>query len=312
MIYTPAEDLRVSSPPDATDGIDLASFLYYLYRRRNVTIIASVVALTLAGTASFFLPKKYTASASIVIEPPAGNDPRGATAVSPIYLESLKTYEHFASSDSLFQRALGHLQLRSKYAGIPIESLKRQVLKVSKLKETKILEISVTLGDRIKAQQFTQYLAEQTVAMNRSLEAAAVRDLSDEAGVLVQAARTRLENARRARESYIAREPVAGLEAELTGITDLKSRVDRDLLDAHVELAAYQARSESQSPDKSQPAEAGSFRGEIAAVRAEIGALERQSQDLASKISADTARLEQRKHERETLDKEAQVAQSAV
>lgn len=310
MIYTPAKEVRVGSSPDVTGSVDLASFLHYLYRRRNVMIIACVVALTLAGTVSFFLPKKYTATSSILIEPPAGNDPRGATAVSPVYLESLKTYEHFATSDSLFQGALEHLQLRRMYARTPIEALKRQVLKVSKPKETKILEISATMTDPMKAQQFAQYIAEQTVAMNRSLESAAVRDLSGEAEVLVRAARTRLDNARRARESYIAHEPIASLEAELAGLTELKSRVDRDLLDSHLELAAYQARSDSKPPDKSQPTEGGSFRGEIAALKAEISTLERHSQELASKINAETARLEERKHERESLDKEAQTAQS--
>ena len=48
---------------------------------------------------------QYTATARIVIDPPAGTDLRAAMAVSPIYLESLRTYEQFASSDSLFQKA---------------------------------------------------------------------------------------------------------------------------------------------------------------------------------------------------------------
>ena len=36
-----------------------------------------------------------------------------AMAVSPIYLESLKTYEHFADSDSLFQKAVEQVRLRA-------------------------------------------------------------------------------------------------------------------------------------------------------------------------------------------------------
>jgi len=63
-----------------------------------------VVALLLTAAITFFLPKRYTATASILIDPPAGSDPRTTTAVSPIYLESLKSYEHFAASDTVFQK----------------------------------------------------------------------------------------------------------------------------------------------------------------------------------------------------------------
>src|SRR5581483_10500946 len=267
--------LSIRSQSDSSDSVELAAFSRYLYRRRNVTIIASVIGIALAATITVFLPKKYTATASILIESPAGNDPRGATAVSPVYLESLKTYEHFASSDSLFQQALGHLGLRNGNPGVPIEALKRQVLKVLKPRDTKILEISATLGNPVKAQQFAQYIAERAVAMNRSLETTSNRELGGEAQLLVQAARTRLETAKQVRDTYAAHEPIAGLQAELAGATDLKSRVDRDLVDAHVELAAYQARSQPKSPEKVQTADAP-LRDEIAAVQAEIGSLERQ------------------------------------
>ena len=46
---------------------------------------------------AFCFPKRYTATATILIDPPAGGDPRIATAVSTVYLESLKTYELLAT-----------------------------------------------------------------------------------------------------------------------------------------------------------------------------------------------------------------------
>jgi len=75
-------------------------------------------------------------------------------AVSPIYLESLKTYERFADSDSLFQKAVERFALE----GQPIESLKRSVLKVDKLRDTRALQISVTLPDPKTAQAVAQFL----------------------------------------------------------------------------------------------------------------------------------------------------------
>src|SRR5258707_14589912 len=97
------------------DSFDALDFAWYLQRhwRKAALCCATAMALALAG--SFALPTRYTATATVVIQP-AGMDPRGATAVSPVYLESLKTYELMASSDSLFLDAIDHLKLRERYA----------------------------------------------------------------------------------------------------------------------------------------------------------------------------------------------------
>ena len=117
--------------------IDLIQLMGYLRKRWLVVVISTLTAsiLTLAG--SLVRSKRYTATASILIEAPAGNDPRGATAVSAIYLESLKTYEHFAESNTLFGQALNHLNLRDYQAAQSLEGLKKRVLRVSKLRDTK-------------------------------------------------------------------------------------------------------------------------------------------------------------------------------
>lgn len=310
MIYTREEKEVRSVAADALDSVDIAAFSRYLYQRRKLVISASLVALVLTGLGSFLTPRKYTATASILIEPPAGNDPRGAMAVSPVYLESLKTYEHFASSDTLFRQALTHLHLREAYSGVPIENLKSRMLKVTKPKDQKILEISATLPDGTKAQQFAQYIAEQTVSMNRSLESDSTRDLTSDATKLVDAGWNRLKNAREARDAFLARQPVAILEAQLANTTDLKSRIDRNLTDAEVEMAAILARVNSQHSDKSVPARESVTQDDLAAIRAEVSALRQQSQNLAETVSTYSGLLEKRKQAREILDKEVLAAQA--
>ena len=96
-------------------------FLRYLAGRWKLPAAALLVALAGSLFVSLLLPKQYTATASLVIELPAGSDPRAAAAVSPIYLESLKTFEHFALSDEVFAQAADHFGLRVK-GGRPIES----------------------------------------------------------------------------------------------------------------------------------------------------------------------------------------------
>src|ERR1700683_787582 len=114
------------------NGSDGLEFARYLWRRRALVAITAATALAMAGAASLLLPARYTATASILIEPPGGNDPRSATAVSTVYLESLKTYERMASSDTLFEHALDDLCIRQRYPGVSTETLKRRILEVSK------------------------------------------------------------------------------------------------------------------------------------------------------------------------------------
>jgi uncharacterized protein involved in exopolysaccharide biosynthesis len=293
---------------DAADPVDFAGFTRYLYRRRNFMIVASTVAVALAGIGSFFMTARYTATASILIEPPAGNDPRGAMAISTVYLESLKSYEHFASSDSLFRQALTQLGLRDVYSGVSIEGLKRQVLKVKKPKDEKILEISATLPDRTKAQKLAQYIAEQTIAMNRSLERDSINDIGRGAADLVQATQSRLEEARTAKQAFLDKQPTSPLEADLAGTTDLKTRADRNLADAEVELAATLARLAAQPGDKSSNAMV--TKDDVAAIQAQVSALRQQSHTLGQHMAEISALLEKRRQQREILDKELQAAQA--
>jgi capsular polysaccharide biosynthesis protein len=128
-----------------------------------------LTAVVLATSVSLILTRQYTATARILIEPPAEADLRYTTAVSQIYLESLKTYEYLADSDSLFQRAANRFQLRNLAGAKPIESLKKQVLKIGIVRNTRILEIGATVPNARRAQALAQYLAEETVRMSGSL-----------------------------------------------------------------------------------------------------------------------------------------------
>src|SRR5690242_18816186 len=129
------------------DGLDVFRCMSYVRQRWRLVVASCAIAVALAAGISLMLPRQYTATARIVIEPPAGPDPRAVLAISAIYLESLKTYENFATSDSLFQKAADRFQLRASASGVPIETLKQRVLKAVVPRNTRILEISATLPD---------------------------------------------------------------------------------------------------------------------------------------------------------------------
>src|SRR5689334_193502 len=140
------------------DSFDAYRYIEFLRVRWRFIALVCGVAVAITLLISVLLPNQYTATASIMIEAPPTNDARTATAVSPVYLESLKGYEQFASSDSLFVRAIERFHLQQN--GSPsVESLKRRVLKVAKLRDTKVLQISATLADPKQAHELAQYLA---------------------------------------------------------------------------------------------------------------------------------------------------------
>jgi uncharacterized protein involved in exopolysaccharide biosynthesis len=285
---------------------DVIEFAHYLRTRWRMAVVTCGVAVTLAAAISVMLPKRYTSTASVLIEPPAGNDPRAATAVSPVYLESLKTFERLASSNSLFVDALSHLQVPEGKLGRSIESLKRDILKVSKPANTKVLDIEVTLEDPHGAQALAQYIAEHTVALSRSVDAGAEEEATRESRGILATAKERLKRAQAARDAFVASKSVEVLEDEVPNDAELRLRLRGDLAKAQAELAEDTAR--QQALASRSPAEASWIAGETAGVRARMEHLAQQDADLIREIDRKGAILESLKSQREALDAELRAA----
>ena len=220
------------------ESFDSFRYISYLKSRWRQIGASAAIAMSLALAVSLAMPVRYTATARIVIQPPAGADVRSSTAVSPIYLESLKTYEQFASSDSLFQKAAQRFQL----SGGPIESLKRRVLKVEIVRNTRILEIAATLPDARKAQALAKFLAEATVDLNRASSSESDQELL--AGLEQQEhdIRVSLQQAEAAWAEAISHEPVAGLEAAIQEGALQRSTLEDQIQSEDVEIAGLEER----------------------------------------------------------------------
>lgn len=272
-------------------------FIDYLRARWRLIATACVSAVILSFSVSLLLPKRYTATASIVIEPPAGNDVRTATAVSPVYLESLRSYERFAASDTLFAGAVEHFHLASVENARSIESLKQQVLKVTKLRDTKILEISATLPEPGLAQQFVNYVADETVKLSRGESAVADREIIGEAERLASEAQQRLDRAQEAFVANSAREPIGAMQPAIEADVDLLEKIDQSLMDTRADIAEYQQKAE--------------FASQLPGMRARAAELEKRAVDLERSIEAKSAQASRRSAERQRLDAEVKMAQTA-
>jgi len=283
-------------------SFDAFEYIEHMRRRWRVLAAACAAAFLLALGVSLLLPKHYTATVSMVIEPPGGSDMRLSTAISPIYLESLKTYESFANSDSLFARAAERFQLLAPGSIQSMEALKQRVLKVVKVKDTKILEISATLPDPKLSQRVAQYIAEEAANMSRSESQAADHEVVEQAERQVADSQQRVEDLQQQWNRLVISQPTESLQSEIEADVDLRSKLQQQLVDAQAEAAEYEQ----------QAAAGGQFaREQLQASRARAELLDRRVQAFDREIERKTKALAGGKSQRAGIESELKVAQSS-
>ena len=290
-----------------SEPINAIRYISYIGSRWRWILASCVIALAAAFALGVTLPRQYTATARIVIEPPAGGDTRVATtAVSPIYLESLRTYEAFASSDSLFQKAIDRFGLRATSGARPIESLKKSILKAGLVRNTRILEISATLPDPRKAQAVAQFVAESTASLNRSLASEGDLDLIQGIETEQAQARARLEGVDVRWAQLQTSEPFQELQLALESSAALRAKLVDELLGAQAELAGAGAREKQAAGDEMAQIrrEQGETQSRIVELRREIDDVDKQNAAREKVLGARLARRDQ-------LDAERKAAQAA-
>jgi uncharacterized protein involved in exopolysaccharide biosynthesis len=283
------------------ESFDSFRYISYLGSRWRQIAASAGIAVALAFGISLATPARYTATARIVIQPPAGADVRTATAVSPIYLESLKTYENFAESDSLFQAAAQRFQLS---AG-PIETLKRRVLKVAIVRNTRILEIAATLADARKAQALAKFLADATVELSRASSVEGDEELL--AGLERQDndIRADLQKTEAAWAEAFSREPTAGLEAAMEEGASRRSALEEQIQSQEVEVAGLEDRMKSGDTG-------GEMGKEVSNAGARTVELRRQLADLNSQMAAREKLLGARQAHHDQLEADRRAGQTAL
>jgi uncharacterized protein involved in exopolysaccharide biosynthesis len=151
--------------------------------------------------------------------------------------------------------------------------MKRRILKIAKLRDTRILEISATLGNPQTAHQFAQYIAQETVALNQQESAAADRERAEKMERQLADSRLRLDKAAK-----------ASMGSTNSAIQALESHNDAD-----EELLAKLRLQLAENP--------------TGAIKAAIAELEHEISDNEAKINAASS-------QRELADAELNIAQS--
>jgi capsular polysaccharide biosynthesis protein len=219
------------------DSFDAYEYFRYLKQRWWHSALACGTAAAIALLGCALMTKQYSATASILIDPPPSSDVRTAVAVSPVYLESLRTYEYFAGSDSLFQKAAQQFHLTAANPSEPFERLKKRVLKVTKLRDTKILEITATLPDPQQAAALASFLAAQTAALSQSVGRQGDQDLIANTEKQLQVEEKRLSELNTSLQNLAGGESNSAERYKLESLIDSQSGVERELMRGQADLA---------------------------------------------------------------------------
>ena len=289
------------------ETIDAFRYIGYLRTRWRLVVASCGIAVSLAAIASFVMQPQYTATSRIVIEPPAGSDPRGAIAVSPIYLESLRTYEEFAASDSLFLKATDRFGLRRMLGNRPIESLKKKVLRVEMVRNTRILEISTTLPDAHTAQALTDFLANAAVSLNRSTVSDSDEQLLKGVEQADADARRRMQSVDQRWSELISTEPIDDLQTAMEAAARLREDLQQQAVAAELEIA-----DDTQRAGKAASGDAAEIRRQQASAQARVDELHKRIEGADRLAEQRQKLLASRMAHRDSLAAERKEAQDSL
>jgi uncharacterized protein involved in exopolysaccharide biosynthesis len=289
------------------ETLDAFRYISYMRSRWRWILASCAVAVALALAGSIVATRQYTATTRIVIDPPAGTDLRSTMAVSPVYLESLKTYEQFAAGDSIFSKAFDKLQLRPLVGKGAVESIKARVLKVGLLRNTRILEIAVTLPDPRKAQALAQFLAESTVDLNRGLVSETDQELLKGIEQQERDARVRLQETDAAWARLLAAEPITELQASLENTAKLRATVQQQVLNVQLEIADATERLK-----QATGGDATEIRKEQTNARARLDEMNHQLQAIDTQTAEREKLLAGRFAHRDTMEADRKATQTVL
>jgi capsular polysaccharide biosynthesis protein len=273
------------------------AFAAWCQDRWRFCALAMLVAAGVTLAVSLTLTKQFTATSTVLIGAPGGNDPRATVAMNNVYLDSLKAWERVASSDFLFARALEAVRAGGTEPAGPVASLKRKILRVAKPAGMALLEISITLPDAKKAQKMAQIMAEQTVAQSNFSDDKSAADFSGLFQEDHNAAARRVASALKARDDLTRASSVELLENEVTAAAELNGRLQTETALARAELTAQRVKGSA---------------GETAGTEARLASLEKQQREAAGHMAAAAARLESAKNRSDVAEAELKSARAAL
>ncbi|HZU24844.1 MAG TPA: hypothetical protein VFA04_04940 [Bryobacteraceae bacterium] len=280
------------------EGIPASTLASVAARWRFLAAVIGATAI-LVFAVSELLPRRYTAVTTVIIDPPAASDARTGSMLNPAYLDSLRTFEHFFTSDALFQDAAQrfHLDTRNQ----DIDRVRARVLKVKQQHETRILEVSVTLGDPETAWKLAQFITQRSIAESREHAISVDRDSMSNLSAEVDKARAEMERAeadwREATQNDTPESIQAALDSEVSLESDIRTHqneaaADREEWQVRAREGQVTDRAYAQVQARAAEARRDDYAKQRAQLDAEITADRRRLAEKTARLALASARLD--------------------
>jgi uncharacterized protein involved in exopolysaccharide biosynthesis len=287
--------------PATSGSFDGFQYIDHLVRRRRLAAVACGAALILAVGISLVLPKRYTSTVRVVIEPPSGADVRSLVVVSPVYMESLKSFLEIASSDQLFFDAAQRFGLTNT----SLETLKRSVIKIEIPRDTNILEIAASDHDPVKAHELASYFARKVVALNDQVNSEGDEKLVASAEAQLAGARGRLDEATSAWGAVVSNAGVERLRGEIAELQKLSGELKALAANTNLEIAQEGERLKTEDAGDSERT-----RQELRSNQTGARELDNQIRAMDGQIAAKQALLDKGAAAQDKAQAERQEAQT--
>ncbi len=235
-------------------------------------ISITLVVMILAGAVSFFLPKTYRASTTLLIsESKMGIDGVISNFFNPRFYY---TFEGLVKNKKLLKEAMIKFGLDKAPYNLKMESF-LEMVNVGLVRNTRLITLSVELDDPVKAADIANHIASEAVALNGRInmdDAGSAMRFMKEQVASVGADLTRSEQTLM---EYKAQSRIKELETDVETLLYTKADLNLRRLDAEVrkrEIAALGAASDSDA----QPVTV-----------AQLDALIESLDEMLSKVEAD-------------------------
>lgn len=222
--------------PPLEDEIDLRKYFEIIWRRKNLLVTVTVVAVGASLAWSLATPRKWQAVATVMVpEPPKTEQAQvvgGVQATSPAVVYSQATYARLLKSTVLIEKATKKLTL----AVSPDEISRR--ISAKPIRDTRLIEVAARGSSPEEATALANAIAEALIEYDQEVIGAELTQARKFVRSQLDIANEELQAKEEALKIFAQRENLPGLEAEvnrrLQRLTSLRASYEQNTLDLGV------------------------------------------------------------------------------
>jgi chromosome segregation ATPase len=199
-----------------------------------------------------------------------------------------------------------HLRVKGNES---VEGLKQKILRVTKVKDSKVLQIHATLPDAQKAMEVAQFIADEVLKLSHRAGAGVDQGMREGAERRLKEWQARRQQTLDGYSAFQARTPVEATQSEVDSLQELLARILRDGMSADADAEDYAAREKANTRTAD---DMKALHEEAAAARARATVLRKQIAETQSSLAAKSGELAKRMAKRKELEEEIDAAKAGV